>query len=309
MSEAQRQRDLDTYRIVDSLPEAVYDDVVRLAAQLCEAPVAAISLVDRDRQWFKSRQGMESIETSRSVAFCDHAIRVPDRLCEVPDATLDERFRANPEVTGGLGVRFYAGMPLVTPHGTAVGTVCVIDHAPRRLGDAQRDALASLARITMNLLESRRQLLEAHRAAALQRPAAPDGEGRYSILIVEMQAYAAIVRQRGARVVEAALHQCAGALGRLLKPGEAINRVDGGPEFVLMLDGALPDDRLQAIERVANATAVALGTGVVAAAATSTGADENPLAVFDRADEALSLRKTERVQRHHAAAFATTGRH
>ena len=296
MSETQRQRDLDTYRIVDSLPEAAYDDIVRLAARLCDAPVASISLIDRDRQWFKSRLGMESAETARSIAFCDHAIRRPDLLLEVPDATEDARFAGNPEVTGGLGIRFYAGMPLVTPHGAAVGTVCVLDRRPRQLDDAQREALASLARITMNLLESRRQLLEAQRAALLQPPSA---DGCYSVVIVELQGYAAIVRQRGHRVVENSLQQCANALGRLLDPGDAFNRVGGGPEFVLVLQGAVSNERLQSIERVANATAVALGTGVVAAAAASTDGDEHLLAVFDRADAALSLRKTERVHRLH----------
>ncbi|GAB1595176.1 GAF domain-containing protein [Lysobacter claricitrinus] len=304
MSERQRQRDLDTYRIVDSLPEAAYDDIVRLAARLCDAPVATMSLIDRDRQWFKSRIGIESTETSRDVAFCDHAVREPELLLEVPDATADPRFANNPDVTGGLGIRFYAGMPLVTPNGTAVGTVCVIDHKPRHLDASQREALAALARITMNLLESRRQLLEAQRAVALQVPAnadaheapAPAASTPYSVAIVELQGYSSVVAQRGHRAVEQTLQQCSHALERLLEPGEALNRVSGAPELVLTLNGEVTPERLRAIERVGNTSAAMLGTDAIAVAATSASSSENPLEVFQRADEELSLRKTQRVE-------------
>ena len=300
MSERQRQRDLDTYRIVDSLPEAAYDDIVRIAARVCDAPVATMSLIDRDRQWFKSRIGIESMETARDVAFCDHAVREPQLLLEVPDATRDPRFRDNPDVTGGLGIRFYAGMPLVTPNGTAVGTVCVIDRRPRELDAGQREALAALARITMNLLESRRQLLDAERTATLHAPnghgaATPTPASHYSVAIVELQGYARVVAQRGHRIVEQTLHQCGQGLERLLAPGEALNRVSGAPEFVLTLNGEVDDERLRAIERVANASATMLGTDAVVAAATSASATESPLAVFERADDELTRRKTARI--------------
>ncbi|HZX81540.1 MAG TPA: GAF domain-containing protein [Lysobacter sp.] len=296
MSEIQRQRDLDTYRIVDSLPEAAYDDLVRLAARLCDAPVATLSLIDRDRQWFKSRIGIESMQTPRELAFCDHAIREPQLLMEVTDASRDPRFRDHPDVTGGLGIRFYAGMPLVTPNGTAVGTVCVIDHAPRTLDDAQREALASLARIAMNLLESRRQLLDAQRAAAIHAVPAAHGEAapasRYSVAILQLQDYAATVRRHEHRQVEQALLQCEHALERLLGAGESLSRLAGGPEFVLTLEGDATAARMEAIERVGQAAAGALGTTALAAAAGSRSGTENPLAVFERADEALTLRKS-----------------
>src|ERR1700760_4656332 len=114
-SETERQRELDSYRIVDSLPETAYDDIVRLASALCGTPMALVSLIDRDRQWFKSKIGFEPSETRRDEAFCNHAIRTPDRLMEVHDATTDARFANHPSVTGGANIRFYAGMPLVTP--------------------------------------------------------------------------------------------------------------------------------------------------------------------------------------------------
>ncbi|WP_187770772.1 GAF domain-containing protein [Cognatilysobacter lacus] len=296
MSEHQRQRDLDTYRIVDSLPEAAYDDIVRLASRLCDAPIASISLVDRDRQWFKARIGLATEQTSRDIAFCDHAVREPELLFEVPDTAADERFADNPLVTGSTGLRFYAGMPLVTPNGTAVGTVCVMDRAPRQLDDAQREALASLARITMNLLESRRQLLDARREVALDTPPeAASTAACYSLVIVEIQSYAAVVQQRGHRIVENALQQCEHALERILQPGESLNRVSGAQEFVLTLEGEVPAERLRQIEQLADATASALGVHAVAAAATSGSATESPLAVFERADEELTRRKNARI--------------
>lgn len=299
MSEAQRQRDLDTYRILDTLPEPAYDDIVLLASRLCETPLAFISLIDRDRQWFKSRIGSDAEQTARDVAFCDHAIRQPGRLLEVHDATADARFADNPAVTDEPGVRFYAGMPLVTPHGTAVGTVCVVDRVPRRLDAAQRETLAALARLTMNLLESRRLLLEAQRAAALGEAPAAASTGAsstgYTIAILEFQAYAAVLRRFGMRAVEQAMQQCEHAIERLLAPGELLSRVSGAPEFVLTLEHAVPPARLKTLERVAQSAASGLDTEVVVAAASSGSAAESPLAVFERADEALTQRKTERA--------------
>src|SRR5579871_2985132 len=145
MDEAQRQRELDRYRVVDSLPDEAYDDIVCLAAAVCGTPTALISMIDRGRQWFKARNGFDRPETRRDEAFCDHAIRAPQQLFEVRDATADARFAANPLVTATNGVRFYAGMPLVTPAGAAIGTVCVLDRVPRALDDAQRASLSALA--------------------------------------------------------------------------------------------------------------------------------------------------------------------
>ena len=166
-NEHARQRALDAYRAVDSLPEVAYDDIVRLASMLCDVPIALVSLIDRDRQWFKASCGLEMRETSRDIAFCDHAIRQPGQLMEVPDARNDQRFADNPLVTGSTAFQFYAGMPLVTPSGAAIGTVCVLDQKPRALNESQRQALASLARLTMNLLPcwqpQRRLRLPRHR--------------------------------------------------------------------------------------------------------------------------------------------------
>lgn len=159
--EARRLAALRELGVLDTLPESAFDTITATAAQLCGVPIALISLVDAHRQWFKSSFGMPGAnETSRDVAFCDHAIR-DDALFEVPDATSDPRFRDNPFVTGEPDVRFYAGAPIVMPGGERIGTVCVIDRAPRELDDHQRSMLTHLAAIVGAMLVQRRQLLEA----------------------------------------------------------------------------------------------------------------------------------------------------
>ena len=154
-NEAARLEALRRYGILDTLPEAAYDDITRLAAHICGTPMAVISLIDADRQWFKSRQGVPAEDTARDVSFCAHAILQGD-VFEVPDAREDARFSGNPLVTGEMGLRFYAGAPLVTEEGEALGSVCVLDRAPRTLDAAQKAALQSLSRLVMSQLELRR---------------------------------------------------------------------------------------------------------------------------------------------------------
>jgi PAS domain S-box-containing protein len=161
VEETRRLAALRELGVLDTLPEPAFDTITRAAAQLCGVPIALISLIDAQRQWFKSNVGLPGVaETPRDVAFCDHAIR-DAALFEVPDATLDERFAANPLVTGEPGIRFYAGAPIVLATGERIGTVCVIDRAPHRLDDRQRAMLQSLAAIVGAMLAQRRQLLDA----------------------------------------------------------------------------------------------------------------------------------------------------
>ncbi len=154
--EAQRLAALRNYDVLDTPPERDLDDLATLAAQICETPIALISLVDEDRQWFKSKVGLELSETSRDVAFCGHAILQPDLLV-VPDAQLDPRFVDNPLVTGAPKIRFYVGTPLVTPEGDALGTLCVFDRVPRTLDARQMEGLRVLGRQVMTQLNLRRQ--------------------------------------------------------------------------------------------------------------------------------------------------------
>jgi len=157
--EPARMAALRSYGILDTEPEPQFDDLVELAREACETPIALISLVDTDRQWFKSISGLAARETPRCVAFCAHAILKPD-LLEVRDAQSDERFRDNPLVTGAPFIRFYAGVPLSDSEGYALGTLCVIDDRPRALSKHQRTILERLARQVVQNLELRRKSAE-----------------------------------------------------------------------------------------------------------------------------------------------------
>ena len=154
--EAERLRALLSYAVLDTGPEMAFDDLTALAARVMGVPIALVSLIDHGRQWFKSRQGLDVCETPRSVAFCDHAIRTPNVMV-VPDAQRDERFAHNDLVTGDPHIRFYAGAPLITPEGHALGTLCIIDREPRQLDESQRTTLAMLSRQVMAQLELRKQ--------------------------------------------------------------------------------------------------------------------------------------------------------
>jgi len=165
-NEAKRLKVLWQYDVLDTVPEEVFDDLTELAARICEAPIALISLVDENRQWFKSKVGITVNETSRDISFCSHAIEQQE-LFIIPDATQDLRFAKNPLVTSNPKIRFYAGAPLITPDGHALGTLCVIDKVPRELRPEQKQALRVLARHVMTQLELRRhakELADAHKA-------------------------------------------------------------------------------------------------------------------------------------------------
>ena len=158
-NETKRLKVLWQYEVLDTVPEEVFDELTELAARICEAPIALISLVDENRQWFKSKVGVTVSETSRDVSFCAYAIAQSD-LFIVPDATQDKRFASNPLVTSEPKIRFYAGAPLITPDGHALGTLCVIDKVPRELRPEQQQALRILARHVVSQLELRRRSRE-----------------------------------------------------------------------------------------------------------------------------------------------------
>ncbi|MFU2488079.1 EAL domain-containing protein [Thauera sp. WH-1] len=159
LNEPARSERLHSLQILDTPADESFDAIARLAAELAQTPIGLVSLVDERRQWFKARAGLEATQTSRTASFCAHAL-LGDGLFEVEDACLDARFADNPLVRGEPGVRFYAGMPLVMPSGEVLGTLCVIDHQPRRLDDKQRVALAVLARSVIIELELRQRVQE-----------------------------------------------------------------------------------------------------------------------------------------------------
>jgi hypothetical protein len=317
-SEFARQRALDTYRVLDTFPEAAYDDIVTLASVLCNAPIALISLIDRDRQWFKSRRGIDLEEGRRDEAFCDHVIRNPGTLMEVTNATEDTRFSDNPFVTGEDHIRFYAGMPLVTPGGAAVGSVCVLDREPRHLDARQRDALAALARLTMNLLEARHREIELQRNALLQQAhpdpgpvpspaasaptpalvgtrakAAPPEPLGFTVAIFEVQDLPRHVKARGDRNVGRDLDLVVERLQSALRQGstDTVSHATGSAELIVVLHGNHTAPALEQLRALLPAIEAETGFHVLSAAADASEPRERVEMVFLRADEALSRAK------------------
>ena len=163
-NEDERLAELLSYDVLDTEAEQLFDDLTTLASQICDTPIALISLIDPDRQWFKSRVGLDAEETSREIAFCSHAI-LQDDVFEIPNASLDPRFHDNPLVTGAPDIRFYAGAPLVSPSGHAIGTLCTIDRKPRKLTESQKTSLQTLSKSVVAHLELKRKNRELARTS------------------------------------------------------------------------------------------------------------------------------------------------
>lgn len=163
-TEQKRLKALKEISILDTLPEQEYDDITLLASAICEVPIALISLIDQERQWFKSKVGLDVNETPREYAFCAHAILRPNEIMEVENANRDDRFANNPLVVEDPKIVFYTGVPLVTESGSALGTLCVIDRVEKKLNKQQLDALQALARQVMRLFETRKNQIKLEKA-------------------------------------------------------------------------------------------------------------------------------------------------
>ncbi|ELS30780.1 MULTISPECIES: GAF domain-containing sensor histidine kinase [Pseudanabaena] len=190
-NETDRQVALDRYQILDTLPEQEYDDLTQIAADICGTPIALISLIDRDRQWFKAKIGIETSETSRDLSFCGHVV-ANNAILTVPDATQDSRFADNPFVVNDPKIRFYTGIPLKTPDNFTLGTLCVIDREPRHLTPLQIERLTALSRLIISQLELRhsnaiRKTSEAQLSKALMFQQAIFNSINFAVIATDLQ--------------------------------------------------------------------------------------------------------------------------
>ena len=158
-NEEARLAALSLFKILDSGEDQLYDDLTLIASYVAQTPIALISIVDRDRQWFKSHRGLENSQTAREHSFCSHAILQPKEPLIIPDASKDLRFSNNPLVTGNPNIRFYFGAPLLMSDNIALGSLCVIDTKPRELTKEQIDILNALARHVVTMLEIRKNVM------------------------------------------------------------------------------------------------------------------------------------------------------
>lgn len=238
-AETERLAALRRYRILDTDPEQRFDDLALLASHICGTPMALITLVDEHRQWFKARVGVSIAETSRAISFCTHAIQQRD-LFVVSDAMTDERFRDNPQVTGDSHIRFYAGAPLVTPDGHALGTLCVVDRTPRTLTPEQVQSLDALRRQVEAQLELRLNLFELEQALEERERI----EAAQTELIAELRS-----AHHNVRRLSALMPLCSTCQFTITIPADpsAIPTVTDGVTQVLQ-DKQWPDEDVMAVE-------------------------------------------------------------
>lgn len=245
-NEVERVEVLHRLKLLDSAPEERFDRLTRLAKRLFNVPIALVTLVDKDRQWFKSCVGLDATQTPRDISFCGHAI-LKDELLLVPDASKDERFHDNPLVTGAPNIRFYAGYPLTVPHGNKLGTLCLIDTRPRELDEEERALLRDLAQMAeqeltavqiasmdeLTLLSNRRgfKQLAQHAldaCARLKRPA--------TLLFFDLNDFKQINDLYGHAEGDHALKTFADVLRIAFRESDVVGRL-GGDEFVALLTG------------------------------------------------------------------------
>lgn len=259
IDEASRLEALRSLNILDTSAEERFDRLTRLARRLFGVPIALISLVDANRQWFKSCQGLGAAETPREVSFCGHAI-LSDQIFVIPDALLDERFHDNPLVTGEPKIRFYAGCPITTPDGSRIGTFCVIDQKPRHLDEEERELLRDLAQMAereiaavqlatmdeLTLLSNRRGFMALGQYSLslcdrLGRPA--------SMLFFDLDDFKAINDRFGHAEGDRALASFATLLLKTWRDSDVIGRL-GGDEFVVLITNCTSADSQLAIARL-----------------------------------------------------------
>jgi len=266
-SEEARLSALRAYDILDTGPEKSFDDLTSLASHICDTPIALISLVDSERQWFKSKVGLDLSETSRDIAFCSHAIEEPD-LFVVRDAAQDERFASNPMVLSEPKIRFYAAVPVFTSDGQhALGTLCVIDREPRDLDANQQEALRALARQVQAQLELRLSLRREHELARIDPlTSVPNRRAFYEVLqrerhrlerngrpltlaYIDLDNFKEVNDGFGHKAGDSVLTAVASVMARSLRKADVVARL-GGDEFAIMLPETNADAARQVVTKL-----------------------------------------------------------
>ncbi|CAM2145024.1 Diguanylate cyclase with GAF sensor [Pararobbsia alpina] len=258
-NETERVERLHALRILDTAPEERFDRLTRLAKRMFDVPMALVTLIDVDRQWFKSRQGIDLVETTRDVSFCAHAIHSDD-IMEVPDALEDPRFADNPFVTGGPQIRFYAGCPLTVPINMKLGTLCLLDVKPRELSTDDRALLHDLARMAeeeiaavqlatmdhLTQLSNRRgfEALARHVLAGCHRLGLPA-----SLFFFDLDHFKQINDTYGHAEGDAALSAFSEVLRTTFRESDVVGRL-GGDEFVVLLSNTRSNTAYEALERL-----------------------------------------------------------
>ena len=312
-NEALRIGALHRYGILDTVAEQSYDDIVLLASHICNTPIALISLVDSDRQWFKAKVGIDATETSRDVSFCAHAILTPDRLLVVPDALEDMRFCDNPLVTDVPTIRFYAGAPLLSANGEALGSVCVIDREPRQLDEQQLKALQALSRQVTALLEMRRLVEELELISTtdaltgLRNRRAFDEKMQdehqrsvrskqpFSLLLIDIDNFKAYNDDFGHQAGDDALSEVARLLQYTVRNYDMAARY-GGEEFAVILPATEKPGALELAERLRRAVERAewMNRSVTVSIGVATlGFGQSIPALIEEADRALYTAKEQ----------------
>ncbi|MFS0851661.1 diguanylate cyclase [Novosphingobium panipatense] len=260
LAEHENERLAALYRldILDTPPEEPFEHVIALVRSVLDVPMAAVSLVDKDRQWFKAQEGLNASETDRSVSFCTHTI-AKDEPFSVPDALEDPRFSTNSLVTGEPGIRSYAGVPLRTPDGFAVGALCAMDRKPRRFTDAEMEMLANFARIVENEFALRRMAEQDSMTGALTRRAFWDQvrhemerykrHGRpCSLVLGDLDHFKHVNDTYGHPAGDAVLTEVSSLVLATKRTMDVLGRL-GGEEFALLLPDTEESDGFRAVER------------------------------------------------------------
>ena len=286
-AEEARIAELHGLGLLDTEPDDRFDRVTRLAQRLFDVPIALVSLVDTDRQWFKSAQGLDVRETPREHAFCAHAL-AGDEVLHVPDATLDPRFAENPLVTGAPDIRFYAGHPISGPSGAKLGTLCIIDRHARSLSDEDKAALRDLAEVVEREIAAlhlaavdpltglrNRRSFEASASKILEvcgRRGVPA-----TLLYLDLDGFKAINDTLGHEAGDEALVAFARLLGSTFRGSDVVSRL-AGDEFAVLLPGADGSAAAEAVERLTDALAAARASGspLAASVGTATATPEAP---------------------------------